>query len=62
MRASEIRTVELKGTENGIEEVIEITNWTDFGEETCKVYRLWLTESYYRDVHVTVGEVECPEA
>ena len=57
MRASEVRTVEIEGTDDGIMEVLEITNWTDFGEETCKVYRLWLDESYYRDMRVTVGEV-----
>lgn len=57
MRASEIRTVDLEATEDGILEVLELSDWTDFGEDNMRVYRLWIDEKFYRDVNVTVGEV-----
>ena len=57
MRATEIKCVELEGTEDGILEILEITNWSDFGEERARVYRLWIDERYYRDMNVSIEEV-----
>jgi hypothetical protein len=57
MTASEVRTLELEGTADGIMEVLEFTNWNDFGEDRSRKYRLWIDERWYRDVNVSVEEV-----